>query len=282
MEITYQDTHLYKQYLDSIKDAYSNQNDQFTTFANSSQYGFTTKVLREYFTWLMNQGYKANTVNIKRACAINRLRKLSMLPGATIESRMQFEYDQKVISEEIKRITINKHSVGSEKIINASEYDATITQCHSEKQKCFVRFLYATGCRVSEMCGIRKKHCNNILGTVYITVIGKGNKERIVRVQEALFNEIDKTFNGQTYLFETSGGKPYLRTYVSDQVKLVTKRATGRGLSAHKMRHSWATRMMAQGYDPTAITQYMGNVDVGGTISCYSHNEITDDQLFND
>ena len=71
---------------------------------------------------------------------------------------------------------------------------------------CIVRFLYATGCRISEALGVRLTDCH-VNGGVTVEVTGKGGKARKVRLARALFDEMRQTFNGSTWLFESGKGK---------------------------------------------------------------------------
>ena len=157
-----------------------------------------------------------------------------------------------------------------------------MTLCKSERQRCFIRFLYSTGCRVAELASIKLSACTILLGTVYISIVGKGRKERQLRVPLGLYNAIVETFGGKRYLFETSKGNPYPRQYISNEIKKITKRATGKGLSAHKMRHSWATRQLANGTPIDAVSRYLGHSDTTITLKFYAHNEMTDAQLFDE
>lgn len=280
MEITYQDTNMYQKYIESIQDPYTSSVKTFINFALQSNRGFNLFVLREYFQWLNLQSYKPATVRLKRVAAINRLRKLVSLPGSSVEVVARFEWELNEICKEIPQPKMPFVFVGTEKIINTDDYQKLIQSTMSDRQRCFITFLYNTGCRVSEMRSIRLKHCTNINGTIYASVLGKGKKERNVRIRQDMFNNINQVFHGNIFLFETQEGKQYDCSYVSTEISKVTQRALGRKLSAHKLRHSWATNMVGKGCDPVAVTAYLGNVNVAHTLAVYSHNELTNDQLF--
>ena len=83
--------------------------------------------------------------------------------------------------------------------------------------------------------------------------------------------------------FETAGRKSYDRSYVSDRVRRVAKRAIDRKLSAHCLRHSFATRKIAKypAFIPD-ISRYLGHRNVSITLSTYNHNLLSDDQLLDD
>jgi site-specific recombinase XerD len=90
-----------------------------------------------------------------------------------------------------------------------------ILACSSSRLGCILKFLYATGARVSEAVGVRLSDCTEVGEIVLVRLTGKGNKEREVRVGRELLEEIRAVYDGETYLFETSGGKPLRREYVT-------------------------------------------------------------------
>src|SRR5690606_16130924 len=118
----------------------------------------------------------------------------------------------------------------------------------SARLRLFIRTLYATGCRVSELCGIRLSDCEERGEAVKIRVLGKGRKERFVRIPSDLFKEARAVFGGQEWLFETSGGRPHRRCYVSDSIAALGRRVLDRKISAHVLRHSFATAHVKAGH----------------------------------
>ena len=142
-------------------------------------------------------------------------------------------------------------------------------------------FGYATGCRVSEVIGIRLTDCTVDGKRVEIRVVGKGKKERTVRIPAALFNRLRAIYGGREYLFETSTGRPYGRVQASDAVKRLTARVLDRPLSYHKLRHSFASAKVRDFPGSlTAISRYLGHSSTAITTSFYVHQELDDAQLF--
>jgi integrase len=269
-------------YLESIKDSYRGAAKTWLAYAREHG-GVSIPAMRRYFQWLETQGYKASTVRIKRAAAIDRVRRLAALPGATTpEQRDKLEWAIKEVNKDNRAPKIQFSSVGVEKVLTLDEYYKTMNACGSERQRLFLCFLYSTWARVAEMRGIRLADCKAVLGTVYFSVLGKGKKERTLRIGENIFNAIREVFKGQVYLFETSRGKPYACQYISGEIRKVTEKAIGRPLSAHKMRHSFATRQLAHGVPVDALSRYLGHSDTSITLKYYSHNEMTNSQLFID
>jgi integrase len=268
-------------YVESIRDSYTSNARTFLTYLDETGQNIGPAALRGYFEWLEGQGYRASTVRIKRQAALDRIRRVAAIPGATThEQRAKIEWHIHELAREAPSPKLQFPGVGAEKVLVLADYRKVLAGCKSARQAAFLRFLYATGARVAEMVGVRLSGCATAMGVVYIPVMGKGRKERTVRIPEAMFEEIKATFHGSTYLFETSNGKPYARQYVSSQLRTLTKRILGRALSAHKMRHSWATRQLASGKPIDAVSRYLGHSDVAITLKYYAHSEMSNADLF--
>lgn len=269
-------------YVWEIRDSYTANARTYQRFLEENGYGLIDG-LGPYFEWLQGQGYRASTVRIKRQAALDRIRRAAKIPGVfSPEQRERIEW---IISEtvnEAKAPKLTFNGVGRDKVLTLEEYRKTLAVCHSERQRAFLRFLYTTGARVSEIIGIRLTDCVNVLGRVYITVLGKGRKERVLRLTLDQYEAIQAIFKGGIYLFETSAGKPYARQYITGELRKLTLRAIGRPLSAHKMRHSFATRQIGKGVPVDAVSRYLGHSSVSTTLQYYSHTEMTDDQLFDE
>jgi len=169
-------------------------------------------------------------------------------------------------------------AIRCEKMLTADEVERLLAAL-SPRGQGFVRFLYATGCRISEALGVRLTDCH-LNGGVTVEVTGKGGKARKVRLSRSLFEELRQTFGGTVYLFETSKGNPYPRTYVSAMIERASKRALGRMVSAHALRHSFATAMIAKTGKVQAVSEYLGHADPSTTLRYYTHESLSDDELF--
>ena len=177
----------------------------------------------------------------------------------------------------VKGVRQARGPIRAEKMLTPAEVEALL-EVLSDRGKGFVRFLYATGCRISEALGVRLTDCH-VNGGVTIEVTGKGGKARKVRLARALFDELRLTFNGSTWLFETSKGNPYPRTYVSAMLERASKRSLGRMISAHALRHSFATAMIAKTGKVQAVSEYLGHADPSTTLRYYTHEALNDLEL---
>ena len=80
----------------------------------------------------------------------------------------------------------------------------------------FVKALFQTGCRVSELINIKLNNCIIKQKYVHIKISGKGGQEREVWLHNNLYKDIVSEFNSKKYLFETVEGNCYKREYEQD------------------------------------------------------------------
>jgi len=236
----------------------------------------------DYFRDLNHSSYSAGTVRMKRQAVKARLLLIADSEITDLAERYRFDLTLSRLDRDpdTKAPKLNSVAVKPNKVISRTEYRDLLERC-TERQRLFIRFLWTTGCRVSEMTGIKHEHCTIEDGAVNIRVRGKGNKERYVRIPLDLYQDIVKTFSGTGYLYHTSAGKQYRRSYVSDQIAKVTLRVLGRRLSAHCLRHTFATRKIADTHKVSAVSEYLGHSDISTTLAMYNHESLTDVELFN-
>lgn len=142
-----------------------------------------------------------------------------------------------------------------------------------------LELLYASGLRISELCGARLENLSVEEG--FIRVVGKGNKTRIVPVGRQALAAI------QTYLMrgrpnlisKRSGAEIFLsirgKKLTPQRVWQLVKQYAGiAGLSAdvypHLLRHSFATHLLAGGADLRIIQEMLGHADIS-TTQIYTH-----------
>ena len=138
-------------------------------------------------------------------------------------------------------------------------------------------------------CGIRRSELVGLnLSDVYedrIRVVGKGNKERFVyfgtscrkAIDDYLVERRKKVLSDNRALFGSRDGN---RISVSAVHRLVKKALLQAGLdaeqfSAHKLRHTAATLMLANGVDVKTVQEVLGHENLN-TTQIYTHIESTE------
>ena len=142
------------------------------------------------------------------------------------------------------------------------------------RDSAMIHLLYASGLRVSELCGLALGELDRRVGTV--SPLGKGGKRRVVPVGQIALERIERylelvrPFNkGATtdkHLFLSPRGKRLTRQGLW---KLLKAYARGCGIltptSPHKLRHSFATHLLRGGADLRAVQAMLGHADLGTT-----------------
>jgi integrase/recombinase XerD len=143
-----------------------------------------------------------------------------------------------------------------------------------------LEFFYATGTRVSELCGLKLKDVE--LGAGFVRVRGKGQKERMVPIGQEALQRLERYLSEarpailkgrkSNVLFVTTWGGAFTRQAVA---KLVKKHARAGGLgdkpaSPHKLRHAFATHLVEGGADLRAVQMMLGHADLS-TTQIYTH-----------
>ena len=138
--------------------------------------------------------------------------------------------------------------------------------------------FYHTGIRLSELINLKESQVDKSNST--LKVLGKGNKERVIPVNNQLLNEIDKYISEKEvrevpgYLLVNEKGKKLYEKYVYNIVKeYLGGVSTNERKSPHILRHSFATHLTSNGADINAIKELLGHSSLAST-QIYTHNSI--------
>jgi integrase/recombinase XerD len=215
----------------------------------------------------------AGTKLVRRNAVKARLR--AMLSSTDFNKQAQLDAMLRHLDHdsETRAPTMVRTGVAEDRIISRREFDLLVAGT-SRRTALSLWFLYNTGCRVAEMCSARLDTCEDLGDMVRLRVTGKGNKERKVDIEKALFKAIRATFPGKTFLFQTRGGKPFRPTYVSYEIIKAGRRILGRRISAHTMRHSFATLAIREGASIKAVSEYLGHSSTAITMDMYVHESL--------
>lgn len=148
-----------------------------------------------------------------------------------------------------------------------------------KRDKAMLELFYASGLRLSELCGARLEMMD--LEEGFIRVTGKGNKTRIVPVgakareslESYLRNERPELVKPRTssHLFLSVRGGPLSPERVREIVKQRAQRAgIDSTLYPHLLRHSFATHLLEGGADLRVIQELLGHADIS-TTQIYTH-----------
>ncbi|MGI9667945.1 MAG: tyrosine recombinase [Acidimicrobiia bacterium] len=143
------------------------------------------------------------------------------------------------------------------------------------RDKAVLEFLYATGCRVSELCGLGQHDYDAETRTAMVT--GKGQRERLVPVGSYAAESIDDWLPVRLVwrlqgadpgtLFLSTRGNELSRQAVWRLVKKhgASARIEPSRLSPHVLRHSAATHMVEGGADLRSVQEILGHASLSTT-----------------
>jgi integrase/recombinase XerD len=149
-----------------------------------------------------------------------------------------------------------------------------------ERNKTMLEFLYGCGLRVSEMTNLKISDVRFNDG--FISVIGKGNKERLVPVGDGALSQLERYRNNvrchikiqkghEDFIFLNGRGKKLSRVMVFYIIKsLAEKAGIRKTISPHTFRHSFATHLIEGGADLRAVQEMLGHASIT-TTEIYTH-----------
>ena len=146
------------------------------------------------------------------------------------------------------------------------------------RDRAMLSLMYSSGLRVSELVQLKLRDVD--LGRGVLSAYGKGGKRRIVPIGEVALAHLEAHLAAQPVpargssgglVFHSPRGKAWTRQMVW---KLVGRYARSVGLPGHvyphRLRHSFATHLLAGGADLRTVQTFLGHSDIV-TTEIYTH-----------
>jgi len=151
----------------------------------------------------------------------------------------------------------------------------------SERYYVIVRLFYSTMARVSELCNIKIKDVDFEKG--YIRLRGKGNKERIVPVDQRTIEVLEESlknriyYNSEDYLIVNTRNEKLNPRVVQTDIKTIKEKCgfqDSKIITPHIFRHTGATHLRRSGMDISELQDILGHSSPNTTM-IYAKNDIT-------
>jgi integrase/recombinase XerC len=170
-------------------------------------------------------------------------------------------------------------------MLQAAETRAQSGRFTDVRDRAILELFYTAGLRRAELLGINRSDLDLLGGLVKVR--GKGRKERIVpvggpaqralreyeRAREALMAQVGPG-GDRTALFLSSRGKRLSPKALHNAVVArLSEVDEGAGLSAHALRHTFATHLLDQGADLRAVQELLGHASIS-TTQIYTHTSV--------
>ena len=141
------------------------------------------------------------------------------------------------------------------------------------RDRLMMTLLYETGMRQDEL--IKLKHADVQVSRRTVKVSGKGGKERLIPVSEALLDLAEEYMRNRPgvseFLIVTDSGRELYPAFVYRRVNhYITETSSLSKCSPHVIRHSFATHLLNRGADINAVKELLGHSSLNAT-QHYTH-----------
>ncbi|MDO5845863.1 MAG: tyrosine-type recombinase/integrase [Methanocorpusculum sp.] len=155
------------------------------------------------------------------------------------------------------------------KYLRHKEVMEFIASLKNPRDALLIRTIYATGMRISEVCGLHAEHIDFDEGT--IRVRGKGGKIRIVFCDATTLSRIREHLNGKKTgaVFEGRAGKEISPRTVQHIFELYAPP----GITPHKIRHSYASELYRRSHNLRVVQENLGHNSIQ-TTEIYIHTDL--------
>lgn len=158
-------------------------------------------------------------------------------------------------------------------VLSEEEIQRLFFEVKNVKHRCILFILYSGGLRMSELLSLRWEDLDADRGVIYLRN-AKGKKDRITllsRVAYEYLTHYKEAYQPETWLFEGPDKAQYSSRSVNHIIKRAVKKAgINKRVSAHTLRHSFATHMLEGGTDLRYIQTLLGH-ESSRTTERYTH-----------
>jgi len=235
-----------------------------------------------YLAKLDAEGLGANTL-ARRLSAIKQFHQFLQLeanrgddPTRIISSPKTRRSLPKVLSIEEVDILLKGASEAAQFELEDEKNKSTKAQ----RLNVLLELLYASGMRVSELVSLKRQAV--MRDNFFITISGKGNKERIVPLNDGARDAVKawlEVNNKNQFLFPANSKSNHLerQVFARELKKLAIKVGIdGARVSPHVLRHAFASHLLQGGANLRVVQTLLGHADIS-TTQIYTH--ILDERL---
>ena len=231
--------------------------------------------ITEYLSWAMDARANNEATRSRKLSSIkafykyqcNKMHRLEVNPATDIEAPK-------------KKKALPKHLTVDESVALLEAVGTDEDNVHRKRDFCIITLFLNCGMRLSELCGINVSDIDREFRSLRVT--GKGNKERIIYLNDACRDaikdylpsrliQLERGATEQRALFISRIGKRISNKTVQWIVKKYLGEAglENRGYSTHKLRHTAATLMYQS-----------GDVDIRVLKDILGHEQLTTTQIY--
>lgn len=246
------------------------QLEQFAHNQHKNLITLSTEDLRNFIHVLFNLGLNATSIN----------RKISAI--RTFYYYLLF--NKEIKSNPADDLELLKVGRRLPTILSIEEVTAVIESADDKiplglRDRACLELLYGAGLRISELLNL--KLSDMMLSEQLLSIIGKGNKQRLVPFGKKAEKAIDeylsvarpailKKKSSHFFILNARGNKLSRMGFLKILRKYKIKSGIKKRITPHTFRHSFATHLLEGGADLRAIQELLGHADIS-TTQIYTH-----------
>ena len=242
-----------------------------------------------YKEQLILKRYSQNTTKTYSSCFLKFMvffenKSIDLLTKKEIKTFLLYLIQERKVSSSTQNQYINAIKFYYEKVLKQSKIDIAIERPRKQnhlpkiiselevlqllrttqnlKHKAITSLLYAAGLRISEVINLTESNLDFINHTILIEQ-SKGFKDRVSILGMAtavVLKKYLKIYQPKNYLFEGQFGGKYSPRSINKFLKQNAKKAgISANISAHMLRHSFATHLLDNGTDIRFIQELLGH-----------------------
>lgn len=214
-------------------------------------------VIDNFIDTLSLRGYKPKTIKNKIV---------------VIRSFIKFLYSKNLIDIRPEAIEIPRTVEVEANFLDEEEQFALIKSARNLRDKALIMTILSSGLRASEILNLKE---DDLYRRSLIVSRGKGGKPRVTFIDPLTEKSIREYHHKRevdsVFVFTNSFGKPLSRQYLSRMISETALRAgIKKRVSAHTLRHSFATNMLRKGARIEDVQPLMGHSNIS-TTRLYMH-----------
>lgn len=259
--------------------------------------------LTGYSTWLRTRRRSVVTASTADIEAFLKQRRADAAPSSLARQLAAIRNLHRFLAEEGRRADDPSADVegvrvpsGIPKPLSEAEVERLLSAVTGDdpvarRDRALLEFLYATGARISEACGLSLADLD--LESGMVRLYGKGSKERLVPVGGCARRALDAWLEGgrtdmcpvrwarrgdaEAVFLDTRGRRMSRQAAWAVVTRHGDRIGLGEHLSPHVLRHSCATHMLDHGADLRIVQEMLGHASISTT---QVYTKVSQEKLF--
>lgn len=232
-------------------------------------------VLRGFLGYLHSKELNRRSI-MRKLASVKSFFKFLLREGRIKSNHAKIIHSPRITKSIPRVMTEEETEIVIETPLKEKKIEGKVGKIKMLRDLAILEMLYATGVRASELVSLKSE--NLFYQDRVIRIFGKGNKERIVPFGEnaaialkRYLNEKERMGYDLDYLFlNLRGGKLTSRSLQRIVEKYSKELLSGKKVTPHTFRHSFATHLLSRGADLRTIQELLGHQSLS-TTQKYTH-----------